>query len=178
MSGLVDQMWNAPVPVGLSPARGSRTGLDRVSGAGPHHGGPLSNAPSGYQPGPDIRIGSGKRLGDLRAGALKEEDGSIHRVRQGAAQQQFTPFDCLSAEREMVRPQRSAALDVIRYDIVDEQVVHAGDGIVDSADRQCRTQTPLGQGNSIGTPGPGQSSRWERLAAAKACRTAAGPSVK
>lgn len=98
----------------------------RRRGLRTHNGCPRSDAPAGDETILDVRVGPGEPPRHIRRFTLEQQDALVDGICERAAENQLTALLRLPCEREMLRTQRAAALQVIGHEVIEEQEVHAG----------------------------------------------------
>ncbi len=106
-----------------SVSMGSR---HRTGGARAGHGLPRPDAPARHEPIAHIWVARGEGLGNGRRVPAEQQDGAIDRILECAAKDELSARVGRPRQREMLVPERGATFDVVRDDVVKEQVVHGG----------------------------------------------------
>jgi hypothetical protein len=88
------------------------------------HRSPCPDTPSCDESISHIRIGTGECLGSAWRIAAKEEDCPVHRIGKRSAEDQFAASVSLPGQCEVLGSIRGPVLDIVRHDIVNEQIMH------------------------------------------------------
>ena len=103
---------------------------------------PAAYVPPGHQARRHIRVVAPKALRRLRRVGPEHQDRAISRVGQGAGEEQLTPGVGLPGPGQMEIPPLAATLEIVVYDLIEQQPVHRRCGRLRSGRRDLCARRP------------------------------------